>query len=435
MKVLYDISWLGTGFYHPPCRTGIFRVIENLAYGLKNSKECDLIFCTHGASIRLCEVLGYLESNPKLAEVPLSYGSKDVKFRRSFYTVYRELNQKLDKTPDSQKLVPEILMLKAIRKVLTYVAQSAEFFYRPMSLDSLAEADIYHSPYEPIPDEIRKAATQLEKFLTVHDLIPILHPEFFEFSKDTVEKAISSLDPESWVFCVSQSTKNDLCNYSSIIAPDKVFVTYLAASKLFYPCFDSQQIEVIFSKYNIPNAPYILSLSTLEPRKNIDHTIRCFLQLIQQEKIQDLNLVLVGAKGWKYDKIFAEISSNPILKDRIITTGYVADEDLAAVYSGAIAFVYPSFYEGFGLPPLEAMQCGVPVITSNTSSLPEVVGDAGIMLDPKDTDGLCQSLFELYNQPSLRQYMSHKSLEQAKKFSWEKCTQETIAAYKTALLS
>ncbi|WP_272819269.1 glycosyltransferase family 4 protein [Scytonema hofmannii] len=327
-------------------------------------------------------------------------------------------------------------MLRAIRKVLTYVTRSAASLYKPISLRSLAEADIYHSPFEPIPDEIRKAATQLEKFLTVHDLIPIIHPEFFDLQdKDTVEKAISSLDPESWVFCVSQSTKDDLCNYSSIIDPARVFVTHLAASKLFYPCFDSQEIELICSKYNIPNSPYILSLSTLEPRKNIDHTIRCFLQLIQQEKILDLNLVLVGAKGWKYDKIFAEISSDPILKDRVITTGYVADEDLAAVYSGAIAFVYPSFYEGFGLPPLEAMQCGVPVITSNTSSLPEVVGDAGIMLDPKDSDGLCQSLFELYHQPGLRQSMSHKSLEQAKKFSWEKCTQQTLAAYKTALSS
>ncbi|GAA6621807.1 glycosyltransferase family 4 protein [Scytonema sp. NUACC26] len=434
MKVLYDISWLGTGFYHPSCRTGIFRVVENLAYGLKNSQECDLIFCTHGLSMRLCEVLGYLESNPELAEVPLSYDCKNVKLRRGFYTVYRELNQKLENVPDSKKFSPEILKLKAFRKALTYVSQSIELFYKPITRDSLAEADIYHSPYEPIPDEITKAATPIKKFLTVHDLIPIIHPEFFELDKVLVKKAISSLDPESWVLCVSHSTKNDLCNYSSIIDPSKVFVTHLAASKLFYPCSDSQQIKATCSKYNIPNAPYLLSLSTLEPRKNIDQTIRCFLQLIQQEKIQDLNLVLVGAKGWKYDKIFAEISSHSSLKDRIIATGYVADEDLAAVYSGAIAFVYPSFYEGFGLPPLEAMQCGIPVITSNTSSLPEVVGDAGIMVDPKDTDTLCHSLLELYNQPRLQQSMSQKSLEQAKKFSWEKCTQQTIAAYKTAYL-
>lgn len=433
MKILYDISWLGIGNSYPPARTGIFRVIENLVYGLKNSQECDLILCTQGASTRLCDFLDYLESHPELAGVSLSYEGRDVKFRRSLYKLYRKLNQKLDKTPDSQNWLPETLMLRSFRKVLTYVTQSAEYFYRPISLNSLAEADIYHSPYEPIPDEIRKAASHIENFLTVHDLIPIIHPEFFESNKDTVEKAILSLHRKSWVLCVSQSTKDDLCNYSSMIDPAQVFVTHLAASKLFYPCSDFQQIKAIRDKYRIPNVPYILSLSTLEPRKNIDHTIRCFFQLIQQEKIQDLNLVLVGTKGWRYDKIFAEISSNSILKDRIILTGYVADEDLAAIYSGALAFVYPSFYEGFGLPPLEAMQCGVPVITSNTSSLPEVVGDAGIMLDPKDADQLCHSLLQLYNQPSWRQSMSRKSLEQVKKFSWEKCTQQTLAAYKTAL--
>ena len=100
-----------------------------------------------------------------------------------------------------------------------------------------------------------------------------------------------------------------------------------------------------------------------------------------------------------------------------------------------MAFVYPSFYEGFGLPPLEAMQCGVPVITSNTSSLPEVVGDAGIMVSPTDTDALCQSMFDLYTQSSLREEMILRSIEQAKKFSWQKCTQETINAYKAALKS
>jgi glycosyltransferase involved in cell wall biosynthesis len=435
MKVLYDISWLGTGFYHPSCRTGIFRVVENLAYGLKNSTECELIFCTHGISLKLCEVLGYLESNLELAEVPLIYDGKSVKLRRGFYKVYRELNQKLDNLPSSQNLSPEILRMKAIRKVLTYIAQSLELFYKPIPPASIAEAEIYHSPYEPIPDEIRKSTAPIQKFLTVHDLIPIIHPEFFEFNKDTVKNSLASLDLESWILCISQSTKNDLCNYSSLVDPHRVFVTHLAASQLFYPCLDSLQKAVTCRKYNIPDVPYILSLSTLEPRKNINQTIRCFLKIIEQEKIQDLNLVLVGAKGWKYDNIFAEISKNPVLKDRIITTGYVADEDLAALYSGAIAFVYPSFYEGFGLPPLEAMQCGVPVITSNTSSLPEVVGDAGIMVDPKDSDMLCHSLLEVYNHPDLRQSMSQKSLAQAKKFSWEKCTQQTLAAYKTALSS
>ena len=172
----------------------------------------------------------------------------------------------------------------------------------------------------------------------------------------------------------------------------------------------------------------------LYQEKNIAHLVRCFAQVIQEQNIQDLNLVLVGSQGWDYDAILQEISSQYTLRSRIIVTGRVADQDLAAIYSGAVAFVYPSLYEGFGLPPLEAMQCGVPVITSNTSSLPEVVGDAGILLDPTDVDALCHSIFKIYNQLSLREKMSAKSLEQAKKFSWERCTEETLDAYRTALL-
>jgi glycosyltransferase involved in cell wall biosynthesis len=226
-----------------------------------------------------------------------------------------------------------------------------------------------------------------------------------------------------------------LCNYLPNLDPSKIQVTHLAASDLFYPCSNIEKSSEVRSKYSIPDIPYILSLSTLEPRKNIVHTIRCFLNLIQQEKLSNLTLVLAGTKGWNYDSIFAEISDNSSLKDRVILTGFVADEDLASLYSSALAFVYPSFYEGFGLPPLEAMQCGVPVITSNTSSLPEVVGEAGIMLDPQDSDGLSQSILNLYSQPALRDTMAQQSLSQAQKFSWENCAKQTVAAYKSAISS
>src|SRR5205823_2310457 len=114
---------------------------------------------------------------------------------------------------------------------------------------------------------------------------------------------------------------------------------------------------------------------------------------------------------------------------RVILTGYVDDADLAPLYSGALAFLFPSLYEGFGLPPLEAMQCGIPVITSNTSSLPEVVGPAGITLDPTDADALCQAILELSHRPSLREQLSLASLAQAQHFSWERSTQQLLDAY------
>jgi glycosyltransferase involved in cell wall biosynthesis len=429
MKILYDIHVLGIGYHYPRARTGVFRVVENIAHGLRKSKACKLTFCNstnHPRNIQ--NSIDYLAANPELGGI--SFPIENWEFRKSPQEIWNKLTTQIDKTTPPQKIP-----LKVARKLVDLSSTGINSFYDPIELNSLKNADIYHSPFEAIPNQVRKKKG-IHKFLSIMDLIPILYPNFFEFCEETpVQKAIDGLDSESWALCISHSTKDDLCNYSKLIDPSRVFVTHLAASNLFYQCNDSQKLELIRKKYQIPDVPYILSLSTLEPRKNIEHTIRCFAELIQQEKIQDLCLVLVGTKGWNYDTIFSEITNNPTLKKRIIVTGYVADEDLAALYSGAMAFVYPSFYEGFGLPPLEAMQCGVPVITSNTSSLPEVVGDAGIMLAPKDVDGLCQSLQKLYYDSSLRKSMSEKSLAQAQKFSWERCTQETIAAYKMAVSS
>lgn len=172
-----------------------------------------------------------------------------------------------------------------------------------------------------------------------------------------------------------------------------------------------------------------MGLSTLEPRKNNQRLIKCYYQLLLEKSLEDIYLVLVGSKGWLYDEIFETVNSYPELKNKVIFTGYVDDEDLSSIYSGATLFVYPSLYEGFGLPPLEAMQCGVPVITSNTSSLPEVVGDAGIMINPKDEDALCQAILNLLNNSDLQKELSEKGLERAKIFNWEKCARETVEIY------
>ena len=390
------------------------------------SKEIDLNFCASFSLKSVNQCIDYLQSNSGFLDILFTSPSLE-------NSIYRRADKFIDNINGQDKAG---ITSKAIRRMLYFVINKIDNNTKKITNKSLVDADIFHSPYFPVPEYLQ-SHKKIKKFLTVYDLIPILYPQFFEFQEDhLIKKALHSLRPDNWVTCISHATKNDLCNYLPTINPDQVIVTPLAASELFYPCDNHQEIESIKTKYQIPNdVNYILSLSTLEPRKNIDHTIRCFAKLVEQENIKDLYLVLVGTKGWDYEKIFNELSNLSKLKARIIVTGYVADEDLAALYSGAMAFVYPSFYEGFGLPPLEAMQCGVPVITSNTSSLPEVVGDAGIMLSPTDTDALCQSMFDLYTQSSLREEMTLRSIEQAKKFSWQKCTQETINAYKAALKS
>lgn len=434
MEVLYDISVLGVGQHNPLARTGVARVVENVAYGLANSTEFDLVFCQSLSFQILQSCLAYRASNLRFNQVPLAHSS----FITSFLNKLLELNMMLDihgKTSHTITNEPhKSLLIKDLRDTLERTVKSAENYSYQIDSDGITKADIFHATFYPIPDQARQAKN-VHKFLTVYDLIPVLYPHFFggDYENRRITSTVDSLAPEDWTICISEATKNDLCNYLKFIDPDKVFVTHLAAdSEMFYQCSDLSKISLIQKKYHIPEGPYLLGLSTLEPRKNLDHVIRCFAQVAQEQNIKDLSLVLVGNKGWNYSKILEEASNHYLLQNRIVLTGRVADEDLAALYSGALAFLYPSFYEGFGLPPLEAMQCGVPVITSNTSSLPEVVGDAGIMLEPTDSDSLCQSIFNIYNQASLREEMSQKSLTQAKKFSWEKCLKETIDTYRLA---
>ena len=430
MKVLYDTSLFGASTSTYGFKSGLFRLAETLASELVNYSECEITF---GAGVSL-EIWSnsqkYLESHPIFQEVPFISNSLGRTTRRKLYHLTeKSIN------------ISHKLGWRRTKKIREGILSLLEYNLQSFSLEDLKKQDIYHSPYNALPSQVKKVKN-LTRFLTVNDIIPVLYPHFFGLDKNltkanktyNLKESLDSLDREDWILCISHSTKKDLCNYlGNKIDEQKVFVTHLAASGLFYPCTNEGEIAAVKKKYAIPNAPYILSLSTLEPRKNIEQTIRCFARLVEQEKIADLHLVLAGSKGWIYDSIFQEISSNPKIKERVICTNYVADEDLAALYSGALVFVYPSFYEGFGLPPLEAMQCGTPVITSNTSSLPEVVGEAGIMVDPKDEDELCQQILNVYNDSSLRDSLAVKARERARKFSWQKCAQETIAAYQYAL--
>ncbi len=411
MRVIFDLMALGAGYAQTNGRTGIYRVVENLAEKLIESPECEPEFvATHFHN----EASSFLSETAAFKKYKLKYPTqKDIFLNR--------VRDKLHRIEDTQSG-----LLK------TTLNRVREFGLPKTSLSQLArKASIYHSPYMPIPKEISKNHS-INKFLTVHDLIVINSPQFFENNNDPLVKyAINSLGKNDWAFCVSQSTKNDLCNYTAI-DPKRVFVTHLAAAKeFFYPCNDDTLLQAVRNKYSLGEEKYLLSLCTLEPRKNIAHTIRCFIKLVQEQGLKDVNLVLSGTKGWDFHHIFDELKS-PEIKKRIITTGFVDDADLAALYSGAIGFVYPSLYEGFGLPPLEALQCGTPVITSNTSSLPEVVGHAGITISPTDEDALCQAMLTLISDDKMRNELSGASILQAAKFSWDTCFKQTLAGYKTA---
>ena len=413
MRVLFDISVLGRGFFKNTARTGVFRTIDNLEKIIVNASECDVKLYAFES------LKAYLGSYQHL----LTYDASNLdSFILAKNKTIFKLSNNIVKYYD-RNILSNIL-------ITIYLEVFDKFFSSKILPDKF---DVFHSTYFPLPQI--SSTGHAKRFVTIYDIIPLIYPEYFQLkSNHLIKKVVDSIDQNNdFVLCISESTKNDLCNYIEI-DPSRVFVTHLAAAKeIFYKATDVAYLEKVKRLYKLPEEQYFLSVSTLEPRKNIEMVIRCFSRLIDEEKIKNLKLVFVGTKGWDYQSIFKEAERSSRIKDNIIFTGYVPDEDLAGIYSRALAFIYPSFYEGFGLPSLEAMQCGLPVITSNRSSLPEVVGDAGIMIDPKCDDELCNYMLEIYKNKSFRKKLASKAIKRAKLFSWDKCAQDTINAYKNAL--
>jgi glycosyltransferase involved in cell wall biosynthesis len=186
---------------------------------------------------------------------------------------------------------------------------------------------------------------------------------------------------------------------------------------------DQQKITDTVARYGI-SRPYCLHVGTLQPRKNLGVLVEAWERL-RAEVGEPAQLLLAGKRGWLYDDLLKSVESRG-LGDLVRFADYVEQEDLPALYSGALAFVFPSLYEGFGLPPLEAMSCGTPVLSSNASSLPEVVGDAGLLLDPNEPGAWADAVKRVMEDEGLRESLSRKGLERAAGFTWERCARETL---------
>ena len=380
MNIIYDISVLGLTHHKAQSATGISRVIENLAFALTKTPDCNLIIAAaeHEKGAR-----DYFKITPQLSHLPYSKNRFDAVMTDALSTLDGAIFK-----PNIVNNAPLRLPLRLLRRSLVAIDAVTKSRKNLIRKGDMKRADVFHSTFFPLPEQIRHAR-KIKRFQTVYDIIPLTHPEWFSSGEEDILRAVvNNLQKQDYVLAISQATKDDLCNHCHL-DPEHIIVTPLAANRaVFYPSHDAEKFRQVREKYEIPERPYVLSLATLEPRKNTEHLIRCFADMVRQQNIADLQLVLTGSRGWQYDSIFEQIEGLNELKDRVIITGRVDDEDLAALYSNALMFAYPSLYEGFGLPPLEAMQCGIPVITSNVSSLPEVVADAGITVSPKDKGSL-----------------------------------------------
>jgi glycosyltransferase involved in cell wall biosynthesis len=266
------------------------------------------------------------------------------------------------------------------------------------------------------------------KVMNIYDLTFIKYPQYIDsVVKTYTEKVRRCLQWTDLVLTISESSKQDIIEYLQV-APEKIYVTPLASR--YHPDYLSEEQTDKLAKqvkYDF-SIPYILFVSTIEPRKNINTIITAFNLLKQKYKIKQ-QLILIGRKGWNYESIFTAIEASP-WKQEIHHLDYLSDELVALFYSKADVFVYPSHYEGFGLPVLEAMTLGAPVITAKTSSLPEVTGNAAILIEPQDSVQIAESILEIISNSQLRQELINKGKERAKLFSWERTAKTTLTAYK-----
>jgi glycosyltransferase involved in cell wall biosynthesis len=303
--------------------------------------------------------------------------------------------------------------------------------YLPLRLHRLG-VDVYHGPAVFLP----LVKLGYRTVVTVHDLVSFLFPEtvprkYALYMRLMTRLAVRSADR---IIAVSGSTRDDLTRILQV-PEEKVVVIHEAVAPEFAGGGDPAAVTEVMARYNI-RRPYCLFVGNLEPRKNLSRLIEAFGRLRARRPAvaggsQPLQLVLAGTRGWLYSSIFATVATQGAPPD-IVFTGYVPARDLPALYAGAECFVFPSLYEGFGLPVLEAMAAGTPVVASRVGAIPEVAGDAAVLVDARRPDELAEAIEAVVGDPTLRERLAARGRARARLFTWEAVARRTLAVYEAA---
>lgn len=348
-----------------------------------------------------------------------------------FYNSYRDLSARLGSWR-SERVA--ITARRWPNKIFNYLFQAILAY--PKLDKVLGGVDLFWSPHFNFTRLSREAG--LKKIITVHDLSFLRYPEFFNWRKNfwhgalQVKKQLLAAD---FIIAVSENTKNDIIELAGVPA-DKIAVVY-PGNNLIKREITEAEVNDFLSRHDLPTrgqSRYILYLGNIEPRKNISGLIAAFDELrakdaVSGNKFSDVKLILAGGNGWKTKKIYQAWRESPYQKD-IKFLGYISQKDKEILYYLAALFVYPSFYEGFGFPPLEAMTYGLPVVCSNVSSLSEVVGQAALLINPFKSEEISEAMRLVLTDEKIRATLAAAISERLKLFSWDRAAEEYLKIFK-----
>lgn len=410
MNVLFDATVLANGLNKNGGRSGIYMVTYNLLSEFrKDSKLKISLYC---APERYLDFLRLEDSIVK--DLPLY--SNTSKISSFFYN---------KSCKNSTTKASNIFIRKAkngLNRLYKKIGKLTE--KKNISVISNKEFDAYFSPMHAIPKCIKQQNIR-NHYVIIYDMIPYILPEYKTGLNGWFGEVISNLNKKDIYFTISDSVKQDFIRIKKYeIDENKVFTTYIGVSDSFKPELDEDKRKNVFEKYKIESDKYIFSLGSIEPRKNLRMQIKAFVTFVDKNKITDLVYVIGGGKYTT--NLIEELRKENLDTTYIQYIGYVDDDDLNVLYTNALWFTFTSKYEGFGLPPLEAMKCGCPVITSNNSSLPEVCGTAALLVDCNSVTEHVSAYESLYNKSDLREELKKKGFEQSKIFNWKSVSDKMI---------
>ncbi|MBY0371322.1 glycosyltransferase family 4 protein [bacterium] len=419
LEVAFDASVLGYAQYGAAGRTGVFRVADAFARELARHPECALSFCGAENFRMWASACDYLQDEAAFRKFPRLHYNNPARVYRFLGRLFYEL--------EGEPLIS--LPARAYRKSLGMALRGVERSFQPLQATALEGKHIYHSSFFALPEASRRVKG-LRRYLTVCDVINLRHPEFNPSGSKYFQRVIESLTPDDWAIAISETTKQELCAYRPDLDPNRVFVVPLAASNLFQPATD-RSIAFMRAHQELGERPYFLSVCTVDRRKNLEGLVKAFALWVKETGNTDTDLVLCGAHGDSTNQVREQIVSNGLERKRVKLPGYVPDVELPALYAGALAFVYVSFHEGFGLPVLEAMQCGAPVITSDSGALAEVAQGAALGVQVRDPRSIAEGLEKIRNS-EVRARCAQASLARAAEFSWQRSADLLLRAYKAS---